>query len=333
MRKNTKSAWTMVELTIALTILIIISFIGLSNFKPNVNKARLFMYATMKNIYEANNIIVSKYITEGSDLYQANVGTNDWYCVHLAEIFTLKDPAVCKTTTADNVSNMTLPNGVTLKGVAKDWVTPYVGATWTYKDIIIDIDGDKGMNKLWADQFLVRIYGSGDFKGRVFPADCGTYNVAYNGNTKVTLTKSVYCGTNTAGLVNLNEIVSYDLFRAKSAEENTTGFYVATNLSLLDADCRANGGSGLYGTDTCKGSNARRLDKKCVSDTTCAKCAEESGVCPCKNDDCTTIMSSTECTNSIETANDGKFNCNVLQHKPQGGSSFILNTVFGDIFE
>ena len=122
----------MAELMIALTILIVLSFIAMSNYKPNVNKARLFVYATMKNLYEANNIILSK----NDALNKENVGDKDWYCVHLEEVFNSTTPAQCKTTVSDDTVNMALANGVTIKGLAKDWVTADTDSSFVYKDIL-----------------------------------------------------------------------------------------------------------------------------------------------------------------------------------------------------
>ena len=61
---------------------------------------------------------------------------------------------------------MKFVNGVTVKGVASEWVIPFENAEYQFKNIEIDIDGNKGMNRLWVDRFPMRVFkGSGQRTG------------------------------------------------------------------------------------------------------------------------------------------------------------------------
>ena len=45
-----KKAWTMLELTITLTIIVVLSIAGMNLYKVDINKSKIFIYITIKNL-------------------------------------------------------------------------------------------------------------------------------------------------------------------------------------------------------------------------------------------------------------------------------------------
>ena len=145
------NAWTMPELIVAMIIMILISSLLAQVFKPDDKKARMFMYAIIKNLTTANAGVIQKY----GSMEETNADpatTTDWYCVHVLDLFSTTGANNCTQKTAsDNTgdTNFTLANGVEVKGLNNPWITPSgtnasgdaISAAYAIKNIVVDIDG------------------------------------------------------------------------------------------------------------------------------------------------------------------------------------------------
>ena len=167
MKKN--SAWTLMEMIVAIAIISILSGFMLSTI--NIDVSKLFMYSSIKNLENATAIINDQFETFHD---QANTGSNDWLCMKLADIFTIEDTINCTATTSGSANvNFVLPTGVSFQGLANAWLLPYTGALYYYKDIVVDINGTAGKpNKVWVDRFPMRIYSGSEFTGQVRVSNC-----------------------------------------------------------------------------------------------------------------------------------------------------------------
>lgn len=338
-------AWTLVEMVIAIIIITILSLVCLSNFKPNIQKTKVYIYAVMKNITSANMVIAEKYDDSLDD--ETYEGDNDWYCIHLADTFNLTTPVKCEKTLGKDTINMRLPNGVEIKGLTNEWLEA-PSSEYYIKNILVDIDGfDKGLGKLWVDQFPLRIYNGSIYTGQVVPTNCADDGIDetssdYTGSdddvsTKPHSYKSPYCKGNTTNTAMDDTIITYDVYKAESADETSRAVLVASNLSLMEADCGAYGGSGIYKAKQCD-SNARILPE-CATVQNCAICnasasdaAVDDGydICPIEDSEGNTGK---DCAEIAAFDNPDDINCFTLLHKPSAGTSFLLETLLTNIDE
>ena len=102
--------------------------------------------------------------------------------MQFADNFALKGDANCSINASNTDVNITLPNGMTYQGLTNEWKTPFDGSSTQFKNVVVDIDGQKGKNKLWIDRFPMRIYREGDLVGVVALVDCSDDNY-YNTDT------------------------------------------------------------------------------------------------------------------------------------------------------
>lgn len=318
-------AWTLAEMVIAITVLILLSGIAMSILKPNTQKAKIFVYATIRNIEKANIAIAERY----EELNLADVGANDWYCTQLADLFSIKGTANC-TSTSNNGStvNMTLSNDVTISGAANKWRAPYSGAEFWIKDISIDINGAKGPNKVWVDKFPLRIFTGDIYTGMVRPVNCQNDQI-YNVDTGAVTTlspKHPFCDS-TNYLID-DSIITYDIIKAESEgvedeEGNTTARakVLKMGLPVLTADCYAYGGIGTYPRAQCKASSLKLLPE-CVHPETCRFCSADS------NNTCPNAYNTTaKCQAQSEAVNPDELPCTIVLHKT--GSA--ITGMFGDL--
>lgn len=340
------NAWTMVELVIALTILILLSTICITVYKPNIQKSKIIAYATMKNLTQGNiaimeaneNELVKDNKVDGSDIY-------DWHCFHLADVFSLEGNSDCKVDGEKKKNmkvNLTLPNGVTVQGLTNDWLEPFSGSDYKIKNIVIDIDGRKGVNKIGIDRFPLRLYNGSGYTGMVQVVNCKSdKDIVYNEDTKVTLGADFrpYCkqgfdaNGNASNVVFTldNKIISYDIYRATSSDEESAAELVASSLAPMDADCGAYGGEGFYSKKECAdatnkiGGDYLRIRTKCATSTNCADCGY---ICP-KNKDNTGNTTADSCAAMLVETNPDDLPCFTLLHKPSGGTTFLLETLIG----
>ena len=326
-----KIAWTLVELLIALTIMIMLSIFCISAFKPNIQKARYFMYATIANLEKANIAILEKYdhLDEGVD-----DSNNDNYCKQVADVFNLKSIPNCSRNADVNAVNMVLPNGVTIKGLASAWQAPYdveegKVAPYKFKNILVDIDGADGLNSIWADQFPLRIIsglGKG-VDGYIMSVNCAN-DRTYNTDTLETVAvknsaKSPYCPTNGKNYTIDDQVITYDIYRPESSEENAKARLVATGLSAMEADCAAYGtNDGYFSIEECRAAQIK-IHSQCKTKKNCGTCV--AGV-TCPKDK----PNPEDCQNSPGIPIESLI-CFVVLHKPSGGTSLLIQGLVGDI--
>jgi len=340
------NAWTMVELVIALTILILLSTLCITVYKPNIQKAKIVIYATIKNLTQGNiaimeandNTLVEDNVVDGSNVY-------DWHCLRLADVFSLENNADCKVDSEKKKNlkvNLTFPTGVTVQGLTNDWLEPFDGSEYKIKNIVVDIDGRSGVNKIGVDRFPLRLYDGSGFTGMIQVVNCKSdKDVVYNDDTKVTLGGDFrpYCkqgfeanGNASNVVFDLdNKIISYDIYRATSSEEEATAELVASSLAPMDADCGAYGGEGFYHKKQCEDSSNKingdylRIRTKCATSTNCAECGN---ICP-RNKDDNSNTDESSCTTMAASLNPEDLPCFTLLHKPSGGTTFLLETLIG----
>ena len=339
------NGWTMAELVIAIIILIIVSALSVSVFKPDTNKARIFMYAAMKNLSKGNTAIIEKHNSIAPDNMDA--GTKDWYCLNLADKFALSNEPNCAKAAAPKEVNFRFSNGMTLQGVASAWYTPYSGAGYSFKNIVVDIDGEKGVNKIGIDRFPLRIYKGSTYEGMIHPVNCGDDVVYNSAGTKITLSSSTgaspYCRQkfDLTGSVVANknmllddQIVTYDVYQPVTDEEYSRAVIVATSLSTMAANCAAYGGNGFFSKPYC-GSKNLRLTARCAKAETCNACSGSSpvsyDVCPFKTDGKTQTGSETACRTLAAEVNPKDMPCFILLHKPTAGLGFLAGSVIGEL--
>ena len=326
-----KYAWTMVELIVCITIIFIISYTLFNVVKPNMQKSRIFLYATISNLMKGNITIIDKYSkASGGELFyqDSSDAVNNTYCMQLADVFTLDAPAQCGKTLNKNATNLVLSNGVEIRGLTLAPITPTV-ADYSFKNILIDIDGfGTGLNKLWVDQFPLRIYSGGDFEGGVQTVDCSNPNESFkdsSGNI-TTAVKSVYCSGKTINYTKDTSALTYDIVYTEEIEgEETTdkpkkGRLYATNLSPLQADCEAYGGTGYYHANICIAAGYK-IKPNCADDETCSICGKKANICP------TGYNTEAAC----KAINGGHKHCVTIPHKPSGGISAVVESLVGDV--
>ncbi|MBR2068876.1 MAG: hypothetical protein IJ877_03855 [Candidatus Gastranaerophilales bacterium] len=337
-----KYAWTLAEMVIALTIVIILSGICVGVYKPNTNKGRIYVYSAMRNLIRAHSVLIEK---KGSINTQDMLGEDDWYCAQMADVFSLDSAAECSRSLANDAVNISFPNGVTIQGMATPWKKPYSTATYVFKNIVVDIDGPKGLNRIWADRFPLRVFagvGKGA-EGMVMPINCGN-DVVYNYDTKALVSvpndaKSPYCkhgfkadGAAVAKDYTLDdEIITYDVYKAASSQPGSKAVMLASSISPKEADCKAYGSSmGFFSVAECDSAKIQIL-RDCATITNCETCTT-ANTCPNKLDD-SGKTDPAGCKDMLDTINPDSISCFAILHKPNSGASFVIQSLVGDIDE
>ncbi len=343
-----KKAWTLVELFLAMGIIILISSFLLTTFKPNTQKSKVYIYAAMNNLTKGIISVMEKYgedaTTSKTLTYQNPDSTDDTFCLELADVFSLAKEANCEQSEPISTVNLEFPNEVTIQGLATPWKTPYEGCEYNFKNIIIDVDGEKGLNKLGIDRFPLRIFQGGKVDGVIMPINCEDDSVYDEEGNKIVLTdstgKSPFCKQKfdssgalfTKNLLLDDKIINYDIYRSEMVEEKSVAKIVSSAQSLAMADCMAYGGYGYLSKEQCAQMGIK-IHTKCASSETCEKCAEVSPtICPLKEDGIT----QTDFDGCMELVEANKVNgeevkCFTIQHRPMGGASFLLESIIGEI--
>ena len=325
-----KYAWTMAELAITLIILMMLSGICVSILKPRVQKMRFFTYAATTNLLAANSEIIRKY----HHLNVTDDKEDDWYCLQLADIFSLSSSANCAKTSSSDTVNLRFANGITMKGIASSWANPYENSRFQFKNILIDTNGADGPNKIWNDQFPMRIIGGNGYgkQGLVIPVNCGSDKV-YNKNASTpgdvnvaNVAKNTYCSSSTKDYASDKEILMFDIHRAENKNKNSKAFSVATGLSFKEADCMSSGGiNGFYSQAVCA-TAGYRIHRSCATKKNCAICTANN----CPKDENGTVTDSNSCLTLAQTANPSNLQCQFVPHKPSMGVSYIFRVILGD---
>lgn len=352
-------AWTMAELSVAMVIIIVLSYASITVMKTNnVNSAKIFTYAMMKNFAYANGAISDKY----GEFYPSSASetSGDWYCKNLSDMFNMTNSPDCKTESA----KFNFPNGATVEGIAKPWSVPYLYRSETcldtkwckeepdflYKNILLDVNGDKAPNKLGIDRVPLRVYRGysalgGDISGLVTPA-CGEYDYVHDpkGNV-VKLTVNSYCETG-FDFIQDNELVSYNIYRTdkvldsmkdwssgKMKDKSTTATLVIGTIPYMQADCMAYGGNGFFNKVQCS-TAGYRLHEKCANYDICKKCSgtlygSSYNVCPASYNSVAACQSHAQELSGLTKGPEQS--CFAILNKPMQGVGFLSGVLMGDI--
>ena len=309
-------AWTLAELTICIAVLFILASIGVSTIKPGAStKTRLFVYATIKNLSAANSSLIQSYDDTYAETQTNAAGDaclDEAYCSRVTDLFTVTGAVNCAaklsggkciSDVATTTANMVLPNGVEVYGLANDWKDDSTGA-YKVKDIKIDIDGAKGLNKLWVDQFPLRVYqnGYGDTLRAVNCASPFSDGVAHT-----------YCDSSTKDYRIDEEVVKYEIYRATlpNAAGTIKATMIASGLSELKANCMANTWQKAYPITDCSGKSYKVMPKCMNTGITC-------------NDGTNNICAATN-------ENPDDLPCFVILQKPHSGAGMLLDGVLDEI--
>lgn len=327
-------AWTLTELVVALVVVTVLSILAVSTIKPTTQNSKTFIYASIRNLQRGNSWISENY----GYFNGADVSGNDWYCFQIANIFNVKEFNCAITALGSTTVNIEFDNKTTIQGLASPWVSPYENSPYQFKNIVIDIDGKKGLNKVWIDRFPLRIYRGGDKDGLITPANCGsTYDYVYKTDgTKVTLSSlntgmSQYCkhGFTSSGaavskrFVDDNSIISYDIVRTNSDEEASAGIVVKMGISNIGADCIAAAGDGFYSYTDCSDAGYN-LHQECATKDACLDC-DTRGNCP------SGATNYAECVALADKYNPNYYECISVLHKPNVGMSIMLDGILGEL--
>ncbi len=344
-----KNAWTLIELFMAMSVIILIASFLITTFRPNVQRAKLYTYATIINLIKGTIAVMEKYQSDPDSepktlSYQNPDSTDDTFCIEFADNFTLSEAADCSKDALISDINLKFPNGVTVQGLANPWKKPYVTSSYMFKNIIIDIDGEEGLNKIWIDRFPLRIYEGAKYDGTIYPVNCADDSVYDDEGNKITLDdstgKSPYCKQkfNASGAnVNKNflmddKVITYDIYKAAATGEQTKATLVASAQSPAAADCMAYGGNGYHSREECAQFGVK-IHTQCASSATCEGCGSVSpSICPMDS----TQTTQTDQTGCLEIAkanqiDDTDVRCITLQHKPGSGLSYLVESLVGEI--
>ena len=261
----------------------------------------------------------------------------DKYCYNVADVFALDEAANCTASDNEDV-NLRFANGVTIQGLASDWIKPYADSPFSFKNIVIDADGEQGANKVGIDRFPLRVFKGGAFEGVLQALNCDEdriyereANVYYDLTTSSG--KSPYCkdGFNanktasTSDFLNDNTLVSYNIYRPIEVAEQARSALVVSGLAPLEADCIAHGGEGFFPARHCK-SEGFEIHPKCINKRLCETCKGSGyNVCP---DGVTKVE---ECNAIAISQNPLDVSCYVYIKKPTAGFGIVAGSIIGDI--
>ncbi len=337
-----KKAWTLAELTVAIILVVLISAFAVHIFKPNTQKSRIFAYAMLKNMNKGNSAVMEKY---GDVALEEEEGaTEDWYCTHFSDMVAVDGRVECDKKSNKDVVNMKFSNGITLQGMANEWKTPYEGAEYSMKNVVIDINGESGPNKVWIDRFPIRVLKGKKYTGLVRIVDCSDDMVYNTSDEKLTLTdetgKSPYCrqgfkadGANvTAGISKKSNVVTYDVYRAVSSEAGSKAILVASNIPAMEADCQAYGGDGEYNAKVCALNNYK-IAYRCATSKFCDTCqdVDPKSICPVDPDNNDVQTTGEKCKDVAALYNNSDCQCFTLLHKPSTAMTILLDHIIGEI--
>lgn len=340
-----KFAFTMAELTICIIALIILCAASTTITKSlNVNKSKIYIYAALRNL-TLGNIAITEMPANGA-FYPAAAQTHDsdatktddWYCIYLADSLSLAANPDCSKTAVNTDINFIFPNGTTFRGIASSWEYAYSGLY--YKDILIDADGEDGMNKIGVDKFPFRVFRGTNHAGMtldgiVYPVECGNDKMYYldNGTLTSVSLSSTYCSGKNNRIASDNSVVSYSIYKVTNGEKPDKATIIASKLSAIEADCKAYGGKGFYHGATCR-DYGFKLMEKCAHEITCEEC-ETYGICPNggSKSNCDTLAENNKINakQSDGSYSSQGFQCFTLLNKPSGGMGMVGSTIFGDM--
>jgi len=116
------------------------------------------------------------------------------------------------------------------------------------KDIMIDVDGEKGPNELGRDQVIIKIYSKGLLGGKLIPANCKMLDFLDYG-----IPRSYLCAPGVEiNFMETNVPFGYDVTQFREDKPPKEQFRrITRNVPFLRADCAALGGEYFGGSDYC----------------------------------------------------------------------------------
>lgn len=344
-----KKAWTLAELTIAITILLILTAASISVTKNiNVNKTKMNLYAAIRNLTMANIAIKEKplsyslFYPKSAEEYDADdTKTNDWYCMNVADAFSMKIAPNCLKSAAANTVNITLMNGVTYMGLATPWKEVYPDLF--YKNITIDTNGASSPNALGIDIFPVRVFKGKKYDGLtmdgiIMPVNC-TSDKIYNSTDEINLgnddsKKHPSCTAEYDFLADTN-FFAQNIYRVMEVpnKANPRARMIVGSLSTAKADCLAHGGKGYLSEKQCA-ELGFSLHQHCANKRTCKGCKAEDdsyNICPEGGDEATCEALAE--ANEVEISLNHKYTyeCFYLMDKPSSGLGVLGNGALGSL--
>lgn len=241
----------------ALSIILVLWFFKWAYFdvyKPEEKKY-------IKNSKYAYQLIQSELIElykQKGFIYESLTQDNDPFCEILKDKY--DNTGSCNVGVINAQGNIKLPKGITLHGFEN---RPIKSDGTLVKDIIIDVNGQKGENVLGVDRAPIRIYSSGRMGGKISPVNCKTSDVRDYG-----LEYSYIC---TAG-VDINFMDSKTPFNFSILQiggKKGESRYIAKNVTFLRADCMAFGGELIGALELCE-TRGYQWTTACYHDYFCA---------------------------------------------------------------
>jgi len=341
-----KFAFTLAELTICIVALLILCAASMTVTKNiNINKSKIYIFAALRNLTMGNIAISEMEVNNGSfypsegQAYDADASkTNDWYCIYLSDPLSLVENPTCAKNTSEDTVNLRFPTGTTFKGIASQWQNAYKDLF--YKDILIDADGEEGMNKLGVDQYPFRIFRGANhagtiIDGMIYPVECGNDKMYYKDGDSITSTtlSSPYCYGKSNKIASDDSVITYNIFKVTDGERPNKATMVGGRMSTIEADCKAFGGLGFYHGRTCA-EYGFKLMERCAHESTCEIC-EEHGTCPNggSKSDCDTLATNNMINAKQEDGTYVKtgFQCFTLLNTPTSGLGVVGSAIFGDM--
>ena len=169
---------------------------------------------------------------------------NDKLCIALANKYS-KGEGNCQVSKRAAI----LPNfklGKTKITILGMNMQPYKANGTLVKDIIIDVDGERGANTIGVDRTPVSIYSAGRMGGMLSPANCRTEDVKRYG-----MLYSRVCPTGTElNFYDMKRPLAYNIMQVGGKNGNSR--YVGRNVTFLRADCCAYGSDLIGAEDFCE---------------------------------------------------------------------------------
>lgn len=186
---------------------------------------------------------------EAKDIYRKNGyiytlnDKEDKLCLQLAQKYSKKKYNCNIDKRGNMITNVKLPKGISvyaMNSAAQDY------AGLIIKDIIIDVDGDKGENAFGKDRVAVTVNSSGRLGGMLSPINC---NLEDKKDFELRYSHICPMGVDT-NYMNTNIPFGFNLIQIGGREGKSN--YVTNNVSFLRADCTGYGSELLGMEDFCE---------------------------------------------------------------------------------
>ncbi len=221
-------------------IILVLWFFKWAYFDVYKPKEKLYI-KNSKYAYQLIQSELTELYKQKGYVYDSLTQDNDPLCEVLREKY--DNLGTCNVGIVGAQGNIKLPKGITLHGFEN---RPRNGEGSLIKDIIIDVNGEKGENTLGVDRAPIRIYSTGRMGGMISPVNCKVSD-----QRDYELDYSPIC---TAGIdINFMDSkmpFSFSIFQIGGKKGESK--YIAKNISFLRADCMAFGGELIGAMEFCE---------------------------------------------------------------------------------